>query len=65
MVNLSHILINNIRPQNAEFSVQNLKTHFRGSKYVDEVLKLPPEKPDPILIQQIFKEMTTIGGNNR
>jgi putative transposase len=32
MVNVSHILINNIRPQNAEFSVQDLKAHFRGSK---------------------------------
>lgn len=64
MVNLSHILINNIRPHNAEFSVQDLKAHFRGSKYVDEVLKLLPQKPDPILIQQIFKEITIIGGIN-
>lgn len=64
MVNLSHILINNVRPQNAEFSVQDLKAHFRGSKYVDEVLKLLPQKPDPILIQQIFKEITIIGGIN-
>ena len=64
MVNLSHILINNVRPQNAEFSVQDLKAYFRGSKYVDEVLKLLPQKPDPILIQQIFKEITIIGKIN-
>ncbi|MBU4373635.1 MAG: hypothetical protein KJ714_04180 [Euryarchaeota archaeon] len=64
MVNLSHILINNVRPHNAEFSVQDLKAHFRGSKYVNEVLKLLPEKPDPILIQQIFKEITMIGKIN-
>ncbi len=64
MVNLSHILINSVRPQNAEFSVQDLKAHFRGSIYVDEVLKLLPQKPDPILIQQIFKEITIIGGIN-
>jgi len=64
MVNLSHILINQVRPQNAEFSVQDLKAHYRGIKYVDEVLKLFPEKPDPILIQQIFKEITTIGKIN-
>ena len=64
MVNVSHILINNIRPLNAEFSVQDLKAHFRGSKYVDEVLKLLPEKLDPILIQQIFKEITIIGRIN-
>jgi hypothetical protein len=64
MVNLSHILINYVRPQNPEFSVIDLKAHFRGIKYVDEVLKLFPEKPDPILIQQIFKEITTIGKIN-
>jgi putative transposase len=64
MVNLSHILINIVRPQNAEFSVQDIKAHFRGTKYVDEVLKLLPQKPDPILIQQIFKEITIIGGIN-
>jgi len=50
MVNLSHILIYEVRPHNAEFSVQDLKAHFRGGKYVDEILKLLPQKPDPILI---------------
>lgn len=64
MVNLSHILINNVRPQNADFSVQDLKAHYRGSKYVNEILKLFPQKPDPILIQQIFKEITIIGKIN-
>jgi putative transposase len=64
MVNLSHILINTVRPQNAEFSVQDLKAYFRGSKYVEEILKLLPEKLDPILIQQIFKELGVIGGIN-
>jgi hypothetical protein len=64
MVNLSHILINYVRPQNAEFSVLDLKAQFRGIKYVDEVLKLLAEKPDPILIQQIFKEITSIGKIN-
>lgn len=64
MINLSHILINNVRPQNAEFSVQDLKAHFRGTKYVDEILKLLPQKLDPILIQQIFKEITILGKIN-
>jgi len=64
MVNLSNILINKVRPQNAEFSVQDLKAYFRGSKYVNEVLKLLPEKLDPILIQQIFKELGVLGGIN-
>ena len=64
MVNLSNILINYVRPQNEEFSVLDIKTHFRGIKYVDEVLKLLPKKLDPILIQQIFKEITSTGKIN-
>ena len=60
MVNLSHILINNVRLQNAEFSVQDLKAYFRGSKYIDEIFKLLPEKPDPILFQQIFNQITIL-----
>lgn len=64
MVNLSHALIDDVRQLNPEFSVQDLKAHFIGSKYVDEVLKLLPQKPDPILIQQIFKEITILGKIN-
>src|SRR5450759_4296548 len=64
MVNLSNILINYVRPQNEEFSVLDIKAHFRGIKYVDEVLKLLPKKLDQILIQQIFKEITSIGKIN-
>ena len=60
MVNLSNILINKVRPQNAEFSVQDLKAYFRGSKYIDEIFKLLPEKPDPILFQQIFNQITIL-----
>ena len=64
MVNLSHILIYNVRRQNGEFSVWDLKAHYRGSKYVNAVLKLLPQKPDPILIVQIFKEITIKGKIN-
>ena len=64
MVNLSHIWINNVRPNDVDFSVQYLKAYFRGSKYVGEVSKLLQQKPDPILIQQIFKEITIIGKIN-
>ena len=51
MVNVSHALIAGVRQYNPSFSVQDLKAHFRGSRYVRETLKLLPQKPDPILIQ--------------
>jgi putative transposase len=64
MVNLSHALIADVRKYNPFFGVQDLKAYFRACKYLDETLKLMPEKLDPILIQQIFKEITTIGKIN-
>jgi putative transposase len=64
MVNLSHALITDVRKYNPLFGVQDIKVYFRACKYLDETLKLMPEKPDPILIQQIFKEITTIGKIN-
>ncbi len=45
-------------------SVQDLKAYFRASKYLDETLKLLSQKPDPILIQQIFEQITKIGSVN-
>lgn len=64
MVNISHALIAEVRKHNPLFGVQDLKAHFRAGKYLDETLKLIPEKPDPILIQQIFAQMTKIGSIN-
>ncbi len=64
MVNLSQALIANVNQHNLLFGVQDLKAYFRGRKYVDETLKLLSQKPDPILIQQIFDQITKIGGVN-
>jgi putative transposase len=64
MVNISHALINEVRKHNPLFGVQDLKAYFRAGKYLYETLKLIPEKPDPILIQQMFAEITKIGSIN-
>ncbi len=66
MVNLSQVLIQQIRTDtnNPDFSVVDLKAHFRGLKYVNETLKLLQEKPDPILIQHISAEIATLGSIN-
>ena len=62
MVNVSQAFIDNVRQDNPVFGVQDLKAYFRGGKYVNETLKLLPQKPDRILIQQIFDKITKIGG---
>jgi len=46
MVNVSQALIYNVQKDDPNFGIQDLKAHFRGSKYVNETLKLLPQKPD-------------------
>ena len=55
MVNVSHALMHPMRAQWPAFSVNDLKAWFRGQKYVVETLKLLPEPPDPIFINEPVK----------
>jgi putative transposase len=42
MVNFSSVLLRQYRKNNPEFSVLDLKSHFRGHRYVAETIKLLP-----------------------
>jgi len=64
MVNLSQVLIRHWRPTCPTFSVNDLKAHFRGRKYVTETLKLLPQMPESIFIDQIFANIAQIGRIN-
>ena len=64
MVNVSHALIRPMRAQWSAFSVNDLKAWFRGQKYVIETLKLLPEPPDPIFIDQVVSKMAELGRVN-
>jgi len=64
MVNLAQILRQRWRPKQPDFSVLDLKAHFRGLKYVAETLKLLPQKPEPIVIQQITAKIALLGAVN-
>ncbi len=64
MVNLSQVLIGHFRPTCPTFSVNDLKAYFRGRKYVAETLKLLPQRPEPIFIDQIFAHIAQIGSIN-
>lgn len=64
MVNLAQVLLGHFRPTCPTFSVNDLKAYFRGRKYVAETLKLLPQRPEPIFIDQIFAQIAQIGSIN-
>jgi len=45
MVNVSQALIHNVQKDDSDIGIQDLKAYFSGSKYVNETLKLPQQKP--------------------
>ena len=65
MVNLSHALIRPMRDQWPAFSVNDLKAWFRGRKYAVELLKMLPEPPDSIFIDQVVAQMAELGRVNQ
>jgi putative transposase len=64
MVNMSQALMRPMRAQWPELSVNDLKTWFRSRKYVVETLKLLPEMPEPIFIDQAIAQMAELGRIN-
>ena len=61
MVNLSHVLLQDFRRDSPDAGILDLKTHYRGRKYVTETLKLLPKIPEPILMDCIFSTIARIG----
>jgi len=59
MVNISHVIKKEFK--NDEMSVLDIKAHYHGLKYADEVFKLLPEFPNEILIKRIYSRITSIG----
>ena len=61
MVNLSHRQLLDFREHNPGSGIIDLKAHYRGFRYVREMLKMLPEIPEPILLTQIFAKLTSLG----
>jgi putative transposase len=61
MVNLSHHLLADFRRLNPDSGIIDLKAHYRGFRYVHEILKMLPAIPDPILLNQIFAKLAALG----
>jgi putative transposase len=65
MVNLSHAVMRPLQPQWPGLSVNDLKAWFRSRKYVIETLKLLPEMPEPIFIDQAIAQVAALGRVNQ
>jgi len=61
MVNFSHALLQPFRQQNPDYSILDLKSHYRGYRYAGEIIKMLPEKPDAILLADIFSQIARLG----
>ena len=61
MVNVSAKLAAPFRLARPAFSVLDLKARYRGLKYLEETLKILPQKPEPIVIDQITQHLSSIG----
>lgn len=61
MVNLSYRLLQDFRQCDPDYSTLDLKAHCRGYKYVDETIKLLPQKPEPVLLAQILSTVACLG----
>jgi putative transposase len=61
MVNLSQVLMCEFRQTDPDFGVLDLKAHYRGCKYATEMIKILPQKPDDILVAQLFHQIATLG----
>ena len=61
MVNFSSVLLRRYQENNPVFSVLDLKAHYRGCRYASETIKLLPQKPDGILLAEIFEQIARLG----
>ena len=61
MVNFSSVLLRRYRENHPEFSVLDLKSHYRGCRYASETIKSLPQKPEGILLAEIFEHIVRLG----
>ena len=61
MVNVSYRLRADVRPRDPDYSILDLKADCRGYQYVEETIKMLPEKPEPILLVQILNKVASLG----
>jgi DDE superfamily endonuclease len=61
MVNVAYSLRADGHARDPDHSVLDLKADYRGYKYVEETIKMLPEKPEPVLLAKIFNQVSGLG----
>jgi putative transposase len=61
MVNVAYRLRTAVHPRAPDYSVLDLKADCRGYKYVEETIKMLPDKPEPVLLAKILNQVAGLG----
>ncbi len=61
MVNLSVLLLHPFRQHQPDFSILDLKAHYRAQRYLHETIKLLPVPPDPDLFPELERKVLALG----
>jgi len=61
MVSLSQALLREFRQTHPDSGILDLKAYFRAAKYLEETIKMLPQKPEPFLLQQLFGHLSSLG----
>jgi putative transposase len=61
MVTVAYCLRADGHSRDPDYSVLDLKADCRGYKYVEETIKMLPEKPEPVLLAKILKQVAGLG----
>jgi len=59
MVNVSQVLLAEFRKSNPDSSNLDLKAYCSAARYFQEMIKMLPQKPEPILIEQVFGKIVS------
>jgi putative transposase len=62
MVNLSAVLLQPFRLDHPDFSVLDLKAHYRARRYLTETIKSLPVSPDDELFSRLWHRFSRLGG---
>ena len=61
MVDVFQVLKCKCCDDDPDFSVLDLKAHYRGYRYMLETIKILPQKPDDNLVAQLFQKVAALG----
>lgn len=61
MVDVSQVLMCKYRQEHPDFSILDLKSIYRGYRYVTETIQMLPQKPDEHLVSQLFQKVAALG----